>query len=208
MRIRKRSRTGGGFTLIELMITVALIGTMAAIAIPNFLTYQARSRRSEGYTNVAGIARAYNIYHADRGNFPDMRAVAGEPSLPDDSLYGGLRPVKMPWDNATEAFFATVGWKPDGNVFYSYDVNSGTFAACGGACTDQHCFTVTAHGDVDGQNGAGQVMFVHPMTDAAGAPIAWCNSAINNFSPPVRSGGGAAVFDEPAIRLGGMSDLY
>ncbi|TMA30346.1 MAG: prepilin-type N-terminal cleavage/methylation domain-containing protein, partial [Deltaproteobacteria bacterium] len=40
MRIEKRSRTRGGFTLTELMITVALIGTICSVAIPNFLTYQ------------------------------------------------------------------------------------------------------------------------------------------------------------------------
>ncbi len=208
MRIEKRSRTRGGFTLTELMITVALIGTICSVAIPNFLTYQARSRRSEGATNVAGIARAYKVYQADRGNFPDMVTVSGESSLPDPGLYGGLSPQKMPWDGPTEAFFSITGWKPEGNVFYSYDVNSGSCSGGTGACTDQTCFTVTAHGDVDGKNGTGQVMFVHPMVNTAGAPIAWCNSRIMNFPPPVRAGSGGAVFDEPAVRLGAGSDLY
>src|SRR2546426_11191824 len=44
-----------GFTLIELMIVVAIIGILAAIAIPNFLQYQARARQSEGRTNLGGI---------------------------------------------------------------------------------------------------------------------------------------------------------
>jgi prepilin-type N-terminal cleavage/methylation domain-containing protein len=208
MRVTKRSRSRGGFTLTELMITCALIGTMAAIAVPNFLTYQARTRRSEGMSNVAGIAKAYKIYQADRGNYPDMVANAGVASLPDPSLYGGLSPQKMPWDNQTESFFRLTGWKPEGNVYYTYDVNSSTCTGGNGACTDETCFTVTAHGDVDGQNGIGQVMFVHPMTNAGGTPIAWCNSKIANFPPPVRAGTSNSVFDEPAVRLGAGSDLY
>ncbi len=205
MQIAKRSRTRGGFTLMELMIVVALIGTMAAIAIPNFMTYQARTRRSEAFTNLAGIARAYKIYHADRDKFPDMRAVAGVSSLPDPGPLG-LRPVKMIWDGPTEAFFSIVGWKPDGNVFYSYDVNSGVFAACPGACTDGTCFTVTAHGDVDGQNGAGTVMLVHPLTNASGGVIASCPSSIGGYTVPVVAG--QPTYDQPAIRVGLGSDYY
>jgi type IV pilus assembly protein PilA len=44
-----------GFTLIELMIVVAIIGILAAIAIPNFLSYQARSRQAEARTNLGAV---------------------------------------------------------------------------------------------------------------------------------------------------------
>jgi type IV pilus assembly protein PilA len=214
MRIQKRSRNRGGFTLIELMIVVGLVGLLAAIAIPNFLTYQARTRRSEGYTNVAGIATSYKAFQAERGSFPDMVTEttalgAAAASLPDPAAHGMAAPstIKMPWDTATETFFGIVGWRPEGNVFYSYDVKS---ASCGNACTNQTCFTITAHGDVDGNGSLGALMYVHPMTDAAGNPIAECNSAIGNFPPPVRPpppvGTGQPVYDEVAVRL--SSDLY
>src|SRR2546426_2093239 len=130
MRRTMRSRKQG-FTLIELMIVIGIIGVLAAIAIPNFMTYQARSRRSEGYTNVTGIARAYKSYQADRDKYPDMvteTTAQGAPaaSLPDPAAHGMVAPstVKMPWDTQTENFFKIVGWKPEGNVFYSYDVKS------------------------------------------------------------------------------------
>jgi len=44
-----------GFTLIELMIVVAIIGILAAIAIPNFLKFQAKSKQSEAKSNLGAI---------------------------------------------------------------------------------------------------------------------------------------------------------
>ena len=55
-----------GFSLIELMIVVALIGILAAIAIPNFLTYQARAKQSEARMNLAAIHTAEVIYFAEK----------------------------------------------------------------------------------------------------------------------------------------------
>ena len=55
-----------GFTLIELMIVVAIIGILAAIAIPNFLKFQAKARQSEAKTNLAGIATAEIAYYAEK----------------------------------------------------------------------------------------------------------------------------------------------
>ena len=60
-----------GFSLIELMIVVALIGILAAIAIPNFLTYQARAKQSEAKMNLAAIHTAEVIYFAEKNAYGD-----------------------------------------------------------------------------------------------------------------------------------------
>jgi len=61
-----------GFTLIELMIVVAIIGILAAIAIPNFLAYQARARQAEARTNLGGVYVAESAFFANSGHFDNF----------------------------------------------------------------------------------------------------------------------------------------
>jgi type IV pilus assembly protein PilA len=63
-----------GFTLIELMIVVAIIGILAAIAIPNFLKFQAKSKQSEAKTNLGGIFTAEIAYQGENARFGDFPA--------------------------------------------------------------------------------------------------------------------------------------
>lgn len=70
----KKLKGQKGFTLIELMIVVAIIGILAAIAIPNFMQYQAKSKQSEAKTNLGGIYTSEVAYFGENNaysnNFP------------------------------------------------------------------------------------------------------------------------------------------
>ncbi len=66
-----------GFTLIELMIVVAIIGILAMIAIPAYLDYAIRSQVAHGINLASGAKVAVAEYYQDRGDFPTDNATAG-----------------------------------------------------------------------------------------------------------------------------------
>jgi type IV pilus assembly protein PilA len=66
-----------GFTLIELMIVVAIIGILAAIAIPAYQDYTIRAQVSEGLNLLGGAKAAVTEYYQDRGVMPTGNSIAG-----------------------------------------------------------------------------------------------------------------------------------
>lgn len=66
-----------GFTLIELMIVVAIIGILAAVAIPAYQDYTIRAQVSEGLSLASGSKTAVTEYYSSRGKFPSTNASAG-----------------------------------------------------------------------------------------------------------------------------------
>jgi type IV pilus assembly protein PilA len=129
--MKKLHTRKGGFTLIELMIVVAIIGILAAIAIPNFLRFQLKAKSAEGKTNLAAIRTAEESYFAEYGNY-----VSADPS-----------PVALANNQKTnfahavaDAGFDSLGWEPEGQVYFSYNAAINTAA-------DQ--FTAGAIADID-----------------------------------------------------------
>ena len=64
-----------GFTLIELLIVVAIIGILAAIAVPNFMNAQIRAKVSRAVSDIRSISTALEMYRVDRNAYPFFKGL-------------------------------------------------------------------------------------------------------------------------------------
>lgn len=121
------------FTLIELMIVVAIIAFLATMAVPNLLKFSAKAKRAEAYAQLRSLYTAEKLYFAEKGSYTTQ--LTGPNSL---------------------------GWKPEGTVLYTYGfygapgVNNiiGSLGAqpssLEGSRADKKSFLAYAVGDLDG----------------------------------------------------------
>lgn len=80
--MRKRTIKQKGFTLIELMITVAIVGILAAVALPAYQNYTIRAQVSEGFTLAGGLQTAVAEYYAQKGDYPAALTDIGVTTAP------------------------------------------------------------------------------------------------------------------------------
>ena len=172
----KTLRGSKGFTLIELMIVVAIIGILAAIAIPNFIQYQMRSRTSEAKTNLSAIKTANLAFQAEnRCYWSSTNNVPA--AVPNNGALVAWPPAEAAttaalkcFDNAgaptvATGFFGDIGFVPAGAVRYQYRLGStaavtavpgpqktlcGGAIAAGAGVAPTLGFLAQAFGDLDG----------------------------------------------------------
>jgi prepilin-type N-terminal cleavage/methylation domain-containing protein len=155
-------RVRRGFTLIELMIVVAIIAILASIAIPAYQRYSLKAKQGERDMLLENIATATLTYLAEHDGFPHVAGAGSTINTPQNPA-GAPRSVKRNFiDNAGDWRFLLT--QPMGQVYFSYRVFGQT--ANGGSF-----FWIEALGDLDG-NGI-QSQNIHWWLNVPGLTQGW-----------------------------------
>ena len=154
MARRNRPR---GFTLIELMVVVAILGVLSALAIPAFIGYMRRARTSEAVQTIR------SIYTSAAALYASERATRGISSVVVTACVAETTSLSPSMPGPDKQFFAggagfdQLAFKQADYIYYGYGINSVAPPGGGIVCVsnpppDLNVYTFYAEGDLDGDN--------------------------------------------------------
>ena len=134
---RSMKKVLAGFTLVELMIVVVILGILAAVAIPAFTRYVKRSKTSEATGNISKIYQG-EVSYFNQSSEQSIASFASAAATPSGTLSASKFPAQ-PTAFTGNSGWSAIGFSVDSPLYYAYT-----------AVADGTSFTATANGDIDG----------------------------------------------------------
>lgn len=131
-----------GFTLIELMIVVAIIAFLAIVSVPSFMKFLAKAKRAEAYMNLSSIYAAQKAYWAEHGKYSDTLSGNGGIGWQPEGYTGGGK---------QEKFYYSYGFGSgsEGRNYFTGKLQAGA-SNLSMARADAQGFLAVAAADIDG----------------------------------------------------------
>ena len=146
MKVRRQ-----GFTLIELMVVVAILGVLAALAVPTLVGYARQAKTSEATTNLNSMFKAAATFYQQERTHQGLLATISVACIVEGTPLTPANPDRNKVKFEGTGGFTTLGFHAGDYVYFGYAIDSPATAQieCGyGANT--HLYTFRARGDLDG----------------------------------------------------------
>ena len=163
-KLLRKHKNQEGFTLIELMIVVAIIGVLAAIAIPAFLNYVKRSKTSEAPANLKALFTGAATYYSAEQTAQALiartattanntRCLVPTAVTPNTNPSDQKQLVQWGTDFTGEDTFKDLNWQVSDPIYFQYQVTNTATAGCGDAtAVGGQVYQLNAVGDLDGDD--------------------------------------------------------